>query len=357
MNHILLLTDGMPQGGAERQLVYLASGLKEGGNAVRLVTFYPVANFYEDDLINKGINIECYPKGRNGIKRAFIIRNLVKKWKPQMVISYKPGTCMAACLARMITKFNLVVSERNTTQKLSKKERIKFYLYQFADHIVPNSFSQAKYIQANFPELYSKVTIITNMLDIDKFYKKENQKNTYLQILTVARISPQKNIINYLDAIKIIIDKGIRVHFNWYGRLDDNTGYWNKIEKKIEELNIANYVTFHNPTNDLLRVYNSHDIFLLPSQYEGFPNVLCEAMACEMPCLASKVGDNPFILKDFEWLINPNDSENIASTVIKMINLTPSVRKEIGKKNRDHIWNQCSEESFIKKYISLINNQ
>ena len=160
------MIDALSQGGAEKQLVLLASGLKGKGYDVKLTTYHQIENFYEKDLKRDEISLEVIPSGKSKIKGILGLRNLIKDWHPDIVICFKDGPSMLACLTRLTCKFNLVVSERNTTQSLSKKEKLKFFLYRLADFIIPNSQSQASFIAHNYPNLSPKVSVINNMVDL-----------------------------------------------------------------------------------------------------------------------------------------------------------------------------------------------
>lgn len=352
---VLLLTDSMPQGGAERQLSYLAIMFKKRGYDIRLIKFYSGNNFYQLDLDDYGIKTETIMSAQKAFIRPFIIAKIVKKWKPQLVITYKDGTSIAACLAKLLTPFNLAVSERNTTQKLSIKERIKFQLYRLANHIIPNSFSQAEFIKNHAKWLTQKVHVITNMIDTSKFNTGNNLKNnSHLQIVTMARIAPQKNILNYLEAIAIIKTMFPNVYFDWYGR-EEHIEYYNQVKDKSEKLGVTDIITFHGSITNVVDVYQKADIFCLPSNYEGFPNALCEAMACGLTAIASDVCDNPRILLSSERRFNPNDVSSIVKTLTTIIKTSEKTKYEEGLKNREYICQLCSPESFIQKHINLIS--
>lgn len=355
MSKFLLMTDAMGQGGAERQLACLAEMLKKTGYQVRLVTFYNHDNFYAPQLDKAGISVEVFQEGQSSKKRPFVIQKIIKGWKPDMVVAYKPGTAMAACIARMICKFNLVVSERNTTQELTLSERLRFFLYKWADHIVPNSQSQADFIRVNYPNLYTKVKVITNMVDTDIFIPKENPiKNDIPQVVTTARITPQKNVLNYIEAIAELRRRNVKVHFNWYGRIDGGDDYWQKIQDSIRLNKVEENITFHGPTQNTVAAYQSADLFFLPSEYEGFPNVLCEAMACGIPSIATDVCDNKNILTDSRWLCDFRSPIDMADKIENMLCQSQEVRNQIGQENRNTVLNICSPEKFVNKYISLL---
>jgi hypothetical protein len=72
----------------------------------------------------------------------------VKKEKPDVLIAYQETPSLIACMVKMfVPKTKVIVSERNTTQVLNFNTKLRFYLYKWVDHIVPNSYSQEKYIK------------------------------------------------------------------------------------------------------------------------------------------------------------------------------------------------------------------
>lgn len=355
MKKFLLMTDAMSQGGAERQLACLATELKKQGHNVRLVTFYDQENFYAPQLSKEGIDVEVFVDGKDSKKRPLVIRRIISEWMPDMVIAYKPGSAMAACIARMLCKFNLVVSERNTTQKLTLYEKLRFFLYKWADHIVPNSQSQADFIARNYPRLAQKIKIITNMVDTEMFRPSSVPPiNIVPQVITTARVTAQKNILRYIDAVAELKRRNFRVHFNWYGRIDDINDYWKRIQDSIQRNHIEDMVTFHGVIQDSVSAYQKADLFFLPSEYEGFPNVLCEAMSCGLPAIATDVCDNQNILTDSRWLCDYRSPTQMADKIETMLSLPLETRQQIGHDNRIAIVNMCESATFIKKYLSLL---
>lgn len=354
---ILLLIDVLNSGGAERQISYLAIYLKKAECEVRLCTFYD-GNFYYDDLKKAGIVVEVHHEGSNGLKRAKVIAQIVRTWSPDLVVAYKNGTSMAACIARRcLCKFRLIVSERNTTQKLVFRERMRFFSCRWADVIVPNSYSQARYIEEHFPKLARKTKVITNVVDIDKFHpSKTREKHNVLRVVTVGRIAPQKNVLTYLDALKILQCQQLDIHVDWYGDSLEHWDYWKVVAEKQVKLGLENYISFHDPCQSIDKVYRDADVFCLPSIYEGFPNVLVEAMASGLPVACSRVCDNPFIVKDLEngYLFDPRRPIDIAEKIKSLCALSENERQAIGTRNREKIKNLCSPKTFVRKYLDCI---
>ena len=83
---------------------------------------------------------------------------------------------------------------------------------------------------------------------------------------------------------------------------------------------------------DVALLYQKVDLFCLPSIIEGFPNVICEAMASGLPVICSNVCDNPFIVKSQEngFLFKPEDPTDIADNLIKAISLSEREKEIMG---------------------------
>lgn len=356
MKKIICLIESLGSGGAERQMSGLAVLLKEQGYDVEVWTYYP-NDFYVPTLQNAGVPYRYIAEAQSKKNRTKVLRRELKKAKPDTVIAYLDTACMVACIIKALgTKFKLIVSERNTTQRISKRERIKFFLYRFADWIVPNSHTQAEFITTHYPNLSRKVRCITNFVDTDKFVPIENYvTNEPLRILTVARIMPQKNILKYLDAIKLAVDGGVKAHFDWVGQsLGDD--YQAECNERIRVLGLGKYFTFHERDNNIINWYHNADVLCMPSSFEGFPNVICEAMCCGLPIICSNVSDNSRIIDDGKngFLFDPNDTKSIAKAITHITKCTPQSRSDMRLSSLELSCSKFSARIFIREYIKLI---
>lgn len=357
---IFLFIDGFIGGGAQRQFVYLAKGLKERGHVVRCFTMFTGGkwSFYDKYIIEHDIDWVCEIRAQNKIKRLYYLLKALKSFNPDVIIAYGPLQTIYAAVSNFFCNKTLILSDRNTTQLLTKYEKLKFFFFRFADYIVPNSYSQGEFISKYRPELVPKIHVITNFVDVERF-KPNSDKTTHLMphIICVGRIKEQKNVLGFLDAVYILKGKGIDVLFEWYGNNFEDY-YAKKVQEKIYEYDIGNMVVFYPAYENIEEKYQQSDGFCLPSFYEGFPNVLCEAMSCGLPVIASNVCDNPYIVCEGENgdLFNPNDPQSIACALQRLIALNSEQRKAIGIKNRKRILEICAEKVFLDKYESLINN-
>lgn len=159
-------------------------------------------------------------------------------------------------------------------------------------------------------------------------------------------------------AVHMVKDMGLNVHFDWYGDKKHNAAYFAEIEKEYQKLDIADYMTLHDPNQKIEEEYRKADIFCLPSLFEGYPNVVAEAMSCELPILCSNVYENPYIEEEGVngFLFTPKNVEEIANAIKKMAELTLEERHDMGMRNRQLCLQRNTEEAFLKSYVELINN-
>ena len=357
MKKILCFIDSIASGGAQRQLVGLAIMLKHSGYEVCIMTYYDLP-FYKKDLDLNDVEYIYLNESKRKFLRPFVIRRAINRFSPDIVISYLNTPSILACICKIVGgKWKLIVSERNTTQQLNWMERVKFCLYRFADAIVPNSYTQAQFIRMAFPKLESKITTITNFTDTNRFcpVKEGHGMKTVCRMIGVGRISLQKNVVNLIKAIGIVKEMGLDVVVEWYG---SPFKYYQECESWIKRLHLEDHFSFKEPISNIEKAYSEADVFCLPSLYEGFPNVLCEAMACGLPVLCSNVCDNPMIMQDGEngYLFNPLNEKDIADKIAKFIQLPNSRKKEMGHKSRELAVKAFSEKIFLEKYESLINS-
>lgn len=358
MKRILMFIDTVGcNGGAERQFAGLAGMLADSGYKVTVMAYYPERGF-SDEMESHGVDVRICDFGGSKFSKIFHAYKTFKKLKPEVVISYKNGAnFIASALKLMGQKFRLIVSDRNTLLGTSKAIDLQYQLYKQADYVVPNSHSQARFIESHYPSLKDKVRVITNFTDTDVFRPCEEKCTRKDRIVMVCgRITEQKNILLFLEAVALLkhrVGKSFKV--KWYGGVKDE-GYYNECKAKIARLDIADVFSFETPRNDIDSAYRAADIFVLPSIYEGFPNVLCEAMSCGLPVVASRVCDNPDIVTEGKdgFLFDPKDVEDMAAKIERVISMPDEELQRMGECGRETIVRLCSKETFLSKYRELI---
>ncbi|WP_044122982.1 glycosyltransferase [Segatella baroniae] len=357
MKKIVFIIESLGAGGAERQLVGLAIMLHNLGFQVTVLTYYN-QNFYEDMLIKEGIEHIIYGKAYNRFLRPFLLSKKVNELDPDLAIAFLPGANVALSFGRFIhfLKCKLIVSERNFTWNWNLLNKLYFNLYKSSDAIVTNSNVEAINIKNNISGLKNKTYFIPNFVDAQNFKPLKHEKNEVLHVLTVARIKEYKNAHGLIEAAKVLNDKGYKLHFSWYG-FNYNDQYYEYVKKLIRDYNLEDSFQLLDPVKNINEKYLEADFFCLPSFTEGYPNVIIEAMSCQLPVLCSNICENPYIVEDDKngFLFNPYKVDDIVNAFIKAFSLSTERYESIGEENRNKVLKNNSKKAFVEGYLNLIN--
>jgi len=168
-----------------------------------------------------------------------------------------------------------------------------------------------------------RMLVIRNGYDLSRFQPMSQARahlrrewgiapNTPL-IGCVARWSPLKDHANLLKALALLRDShpGLRCVLVGPGMVWDNRG----LAALVDALDLHETLILLGKRADVPAVMSALDLHVLPSRAEGFPNVVAEAMACDVPCVVTDVGDAADIVGDQGWVVVPENPQALADGV------------------------------------------
>lgn len=167
---------------------------------------------------------------------------------------------------------------------------------------------------------------------------------------TVGRADPQKDHNNFLEAIAEVTARLPNVRFVLLGRGIDTDEV---LKKRIDELLIRDKVMLKGERSDMPAVMSALDVFVLSSRSEGFPNVLGEAMSCELPVVSTEVGAASRIVGSTGTLVPPSNSTELARAIFLTCSATDEQRAFAGKRARERVVNEFSINSVWRRYRDL----
>lgn len=358
--NILCVIDSLGSGGAQRQLVNLGKGFKEYGHEVSFLVYHH-ETFFEPELEELNISIK-YIIEPNYLKRIYKIRRYIRNGSYDAVLSFlEAANFMCEIAGLPIRKWRLVVGERDANPNIYRSFKLKFYrwFHVFSDYVVSNSNENIKIVKKINPLISSrKCKVIYNMVDYNMWRPSSSanfSSGKYFVLTVAASHQYKKNAAGLISAVNLIkkdiVDKLI---INWYGD-ESNDKSFQEAKKLIKIYSLSNTIKFMKATDNIKEIIQKSDAIGLFSYYEGFPNIICEAMACEKLIISSNVSDIPFILKNqSEFLVNPNDPIEIANTIEKAISLPVKTINQIGKNNRSYSLKIFNKNSILQSYLNLL---
>lgn len=353
---IVCLISSLQLGGAERQIAGLASVLKEEGHEVTILTYHP-ENFYGSYIQEKGLNSVTLKRRHGLLKLCRDIAEYMRDNRCEALIGFLPGASTKACIAhRFFPGFRLFVSERNMNRHFHLNDFIRFTLFREAEKVICNNHTQEDFIRKNFPKLSDKLVTVSNFVDTGQFSPVAGEANIPRRIVCTARVCRRKNVLGLIKAAALLKDREYSFNVDWYG-LTGDSAYYRKCVKTIDKLGLGNCFRIHPASADVTGIYQSADVFCLPSFYEGTSNSLAEAMACGKMVVCSATGDNLlYCREEVNGLqFNPHDSASIADALGRALSLTEANLSEYGARSREIAIDLLSKDRFKKAYSSILD--
>ncbi len=349
----------MGGGGAERVISLLANEfVKE--NEVSLITLVEGESFYclNDKITLKSIGVSV--NRRNKIttffsklfffpKAFFVLRKILKAEKSDVVVSMLKETDLLVYLCRKSgLKFKHVCSERNdpTTRK-KFTQRMLNKVYKSSDLFVCQGQKVFEYYSGVSK---SKKKIIANPINGENI--PDRLIGEKRRIVSVGRLDKQKNFPLIIKSFARLPNKFEEYALDIYGEGPERT----YLQKLIDDENMSSKITLCGAKQNLLSLISDADLFVLPSNYEGFPNALLEAMAIGLPVISTDFSTgiaNELILHDNGRVVPVGDVEKMTEALCELLS-DSELRKKMGRNNRE----KCKEfytPKIIQKWKDAIN--
>ncbi|PWT76317.1 MAG: group 1 glycosyl transferase [Chloroflexi bacterium] len=338
----MFLIRSLGQGGAERQLVNLAHGLRRLGHDVAVVTFYP-GEWLETELSDAGIPV--WTLGKRGrwdiVRSALKLFRLVQKERPAILHSYLSTANLLALLPKACCpSLKLVWGVRASNVDFDCYDwftKLSFQceclLSKVADLIIANSHTGREYhLERGFPG--NKIIVIHNGVDIDRFKRDEEAgkrvrwewgiEEQERLIGHVGRLDPMKDHPTFLKAAALLAQERKDVRFVCVG--EGPSDYREELYSLADKLGLGGRLIWAGSRRDMPDVYNALDVAASSSRWgEGIPNVIAEAMACSVPCVVTDVGDSAFLVAESGVVVKAGDPTLLAQGI--NMALTGKLRK------------------------------
>ncbi len=151
-------------------------------------------------------------------------------------------------------------------------------------------------------------------------------------ILYVGRSDPYKNLPRLVEALAGLRANGVPARLRVVGSPDPR---YPEAPKRAEELGVASFVdwTGYVSPEQLVREYQTADVFCLPSRYEGFGLTLLEAMACGTPAVCSNIGSLPEVAGDAARKIDPAILPQLITALTEILT-RPDIAEDLGRRGR-----------------------
>jgi len=353
---ILFITGSLNQGGAEFQILELLLLFRKKGHDVQLfaLTNY---DFYLPLVKKHNISYSHLQNYQNKFKRVLLTAKKIKKTKPDVIISYLRVPSQVSLVAKFISRVDskLIIGER-TSLVIPNYDRFYFNLMRLANAVTVNSISKLNYLKTNFKAISNKTHFFPNILDVNEIsFLDKKCDQSILHLGFIGRISPEKNILEMIKAVGLLKEKGKEIRFSIYGD-GRNANYLEEVTNLILSEGLSKVVQLMGKTNEVLEVHKKIDLLILISDYEGFSNVISEALASGLPIITSAIPENEYLVANTVngFIVNHKEVLSIANGIEKFINLPVIDKRKISFNNRKKAEVIFDKNSLYNSYMNLI---
>jgi glycosyltransferase involved in cell wall biosynthesis len=319
--NILFLIRSLDPGGAERQLAVLARGLRERGHEVAVAVFYG-GGALEAELKDTGIPIYSLEKRGRWDVLGFLTRLIrtVRRQRPDVLHSYI-SNLVTALIRPFFPSVRMVWGVRSSHLDFDRYDwlfrashRLSCRLARSADLIIANSHAgRDSHIAQGYPA--QKTVVIPNGIDTARFQRQGEARERLRAewgvsaeeelIGLVGRLDPMKDHETFFRAAARLSQARPAVRFACVG--DGRPAYRATLVDRACALGLSGRILWVGMRSDMADVYSALDLLVNCSYGEGFSNVIGEAMACGVPCVATDVGDSKLIVGSLGALVPPKD--------------------------------------------------
>lgn len=322
--------------GAETMCENLTYELRKLGHEVVVISMYDYHSAITDRLENTGVCVRYLDK-KSGIDFSMIpkMKKIFKKVNADVVHTHRycaqyaiPAAIMAGVKNRVHTVHNIAEKENG---KLARKLNKFFFKHC---NLKPVALSELirDSIENEYKIKGDNIPVIFNGINLSKCIPKDNYEiNGNFKILHIGRFSEQKNHKGLLEAFHLFHKKHSDTELWLIGDGEKRT----EAEEYVQQNGLAENVKFLGLQSDVYQYLHNADMFTLPSNYEGIPMTLIEAMGTGLPIVATAVGGVPDMLTNNESALLVDNTPEAIANAFEQYLLNVDLRRIHGQRAKE----------------------
>lgn len=324
---IVLIDPFLAAGGAQKVMCLLANEWAARNREVTLLTYAArgTSTFFELDgrvrhvPLNLGQFSTSLAAGvRNNSARLLKLRSAIKEAAPDVIISFCQQNNVLTLLAVKGLNVPVMVSDRidpASDEPNGVWDRGRLKVYGLASRIVVQTKRAGDFFP---PHLQSRIVVIPNAVPPPNGNVAAQVSLRKPALVAVGRLARQKGFDLLLRAFAKVHEK----HPEWNLNILGEGPARKELEALVNQSGLAGRVSFHGWVSSTNAYLRAADLYVASSRFEGFPNALCEAMACGLPVIAMDCQSGPReIIRDGVdgLLVRNGDVDALAAAMARLM--------------------------------------
>jgi glycosyltransferase involved in cell wall biosynthesis len=367
LTHII---SGLSTGGAEMMLYKLLSAWDHRQDEIGVVSLTD-RGVLGDRIEKLGFAVRALglPRGRPSLPGMIRLARWLRQRPPNVLQTWMYHSDLVGGLAaKLAGRIPVVWGVRNGLLEPNSSKRLTIWTAKTCaclSRVLPKKIvcvsEAARQFHVNMGYAEDRMAVIPNGFDLAVFKPNPAARVSVGQELRlpasavlvglIARFDPQKDHQNLVQAASIVTNSRREVYFVLCG--DGVTAGNQQLHDWIIAGGLVGRFHLLGRRDDIPRLTAALDIAVNSSFGEAFPNVLGEAMACCVPCVATDVGDSAMIIGDTGKVVPPKDPQRLAEALNSMIELGVAGRKQLGEKARRRVQENFDLSVIRDRYAAL----
>lgn len=357
---VLLLSNSLGIGGAERLVVSLADQLVARGHQVMIVSLTGPTLFKPGNSQVEVVALHMTRTPAGFVRGYLALRRLIGRFQPDVLHSHMVHANLLARLVRLsINVPRLICTAHNTNEG----GRLRMLAYRLTDSLADLSTNVSQEAVAAFEQKGAvprgRMLAVMNGIDCAEFFADATARARVrhslecaesLQVfIAVGRLTEAKDFPNLLQAF-VAVSKARPQTSLW---IVGDGPLRAELEVMATALGLAGRVRFLGVRRDVPDLLRAADIFVLASAWEGFCLAAAEAMATQLPVVVTDSGGVRETVGDCGLLVAPGDSVALAAAMLQAASLSSGQSQQLGERARLRIIEQFSLERMVARWLEL----
>jgi glycosyltransferase involved in cell wall biosynthesis len=343
-------------GGAERQLVLLAAGLRRAGTDVSVLTHRGGPR--ESELAEAGVPVHVIARpGRRHVwpwlpLDALRMVRLLRRLRPQVVHAYLYHSYVLMAPLSRLARVPVYVAGRRSLGHYKAGHRVKLFAERLAtrltDAVVANSRAVAEETVRQEGMDLAKLHVLHNALPPSAFAPVEPTELDLPspRVVCVANLIDYKGHRYLVEAMERLREEGLGASLILVGDGRERA----HLEEQVRRSGVP--TAFLGARQDVPAILAASDVFVLPSLQEGMSNAVMEAMAAGLPVVVTDVGGNSEAVAGNGLMCAPADAGALADHLRGL--LTDDARRaDLGKRAREHAEGAFGLDALVTGHLTL----
>ena len=352
---VALVAGTLGQGGAEKQLLYIARALRDANVEVKVFSLTQ-AEFYESLLTEIGLQPTWVGRRQHPMSRLVTLSGAVRQFRPHILQSIHFFTNLyTAIIARQHGAVGIGSIRGDTLSSLKANAFWGKWLLQMPHSLIVNSYCAKATAEASGVRA-EKVHVLPNVLNLTDFDSRfdsatlpQNDPGS-TTVMAIGRLIPGKRFERFITAIA----EGRRRGEPLKGILVGDGPERGKLESIARTHGLQDHLSFLGRRDDVVALLKQASMLVLCSDNEGFPNVLLEAMAARLPVITTPAGDAGSVVHDgITGYVVPFDDPQMLVDRMVALGKSRDLRVRMGEAGRQRLEDHYTFESLAPRLLSI----